>query len=100
MGAAKGTAKVALSEDPEGTRLDYLVDAELSGKIAQLGGRLIQSTAGVLAGQFFGNFSNQISGPDASGAAAMSKEPSGSGLWLYLGIGAALLAILAYVIAN
>lgn len=100
MGAAKGTAKVALSEDPEGTRLDYLVDAELSGKIAQLGGRLIQSTAGVLAGQFFGNFSNQISGPDASGAAAMSKEPSGSGLWLYLGIGVALLAILAYVIAN
>ena len=60
-GHAKGGANVRLSEVPaEGapgteTLLAYDVDASVGGKIAQLGGRLIDSTARKLAGKFFAN---------------------------------------------
>lgn len=69
MGNAKGSARVMLSPHPDGTRLTYDVDAEMSGKIAQLGARLIQSTAGVLAGQFFTRFSDVVADRPATGAA-------------------------------
>ncbi len=52
-GFAKGGAKVRLVEVPEGTRLCYDVDASVGGKIAQIGGRLIDSTAKKLADEFF-----------------------------------------------
>jgi carbon monoxide dehydrogenase subunit G len=61
-GFAKGGADVRLTDDGEGTRLDYEVDAKVGGKIAQLGGRLIDSTAKKLAGEFFDNFSDIVSG--------------------------------------
>ena len=60
-GHAKGSADVALadveSEEGAGTQtlLTYDVDAAVGGKIAQLGSRLIDSTAKKLAGQFFTN---------------------------------------------
>ena len=57
-GFAKGGAVVKLSEDgPDATILSYQVDAQIGGKLAQLGGRLIDSTARKLAGQFFSSFS-------------------------------------------
>jgi uncharacterized protein len=55
-GFAKGAADVALVPIPEGTRLDYAVDAQVGGKIAQLGGRLINGVATKLADQFFAKF--------------------------------------------
>ncbi len=56
-GFAKGGANVRLeSEAPEMTVLHYDVDAQVGGKIAQLGGRLIDSTAKKLAGEFFTKF--------------------------------------------
>ena len=55
-GHAKGSADVALAEADDGeTLLTYDVDAAVGGKIAQLGSRLIDSTAKKLAGQFFTN---------------------------------------------
>ena len=54
-GHASGGADVRLEEDGEATLLSYDVDAKVGGKIAQLGSRLIDSTAKKLAGQFFGN---------------------------------------------
>ena len=39
-GFAKGGAKVLLSDDPEGTKLSYSVDATVGGKLAQIGSRL------------------------------------------------------------
>ena len=54
-GHAKGGANVRLAEDGAETLLTYDVDASVGGKIAQLGSRLIDSTAKKLAGQFFGN---------------------------------------------
>ncbi len=60
-GFAKGGADVSLAETPEGTLMTYTVDAKVGGKIAQLGSRLIDSTAKKLADQFFNNFAEKMS---------------------------------------
>lgn len=60
-GFAKGGADVTLTSDGEGaTVLTYTVKAEVGGKIAQLGSRLIESTSKKLAGEFFSNFSAAV----------------------------------------
>lgn len=61
-GFAKGGATVKLEADGDATILHYTVKAEVGGKLAQLGGRLIDATATKLAGEFFEKFSN-IVGP-------------------------------------
>ena len=61
-GFAKGSADVVLSEDgPEVTILKYQAKADVGGKIAQLGSRLIVSTSKKLASQFFSTFNNAVS---------------------------------------
>ena len=60
-GFAKGSAAVKLSEEgPDTTVLSYQVDAQIGGKLAQLGGRLIDATAKKLAGQFFSSFGELV----------------------------------------
>jgi uncharacterized protein len=62
-GFAKGGAAVRLeSESPDVTILHYEVDAQIGGKLAQLGGRLIDSTAKKLAGEFFAAFGAAVGG--------------------------------------
>lgn len=69
-GFAKGGAVVTLSEEgPDATILSYQVDAQIGGKLAQLGGRLINSTARKLAGQFFSSFSELVASAARAGAA-------------------------------
>jgi uncharacterized protein len=64
-GFAKGGANVRLAEEAGGgTRLSYDVDAQVGGKIAQLGGRLIDATAKKLADEFFANFAKALGGAD------------------------------------
>lgn len=61
-GFAKGGADVALeAESPEVTILRYTAKADVGGKIAQLGSRLIMSTSKKLAGQFFSSFNEKVS---------------------------------------
>jgi carbon monoxide dehydrogenase subunit G len=55
-GFAKGNAKVALSDKDGGTLLTYDVEAQIGGKLAQLGQRLINSAAKKTADDFFANF--------------------------------------------
>ncbi len=63
-GFAKGTAKVRLAEDgPDATLLTYDVNAQVGGKLAQLGARLIDSTAKTLSDQFFTRFVNRVAPP-------------------------------------
>lgn len=63
-GFAKGGADVSLAEDgPDATILSYTVKADVGGKIAQLGGRLIDSTARKLATQFLNNFGEKLRSP-------------------------------------
>ena len=55
-GFAKGGAKVALADDGPGTLLSYDVKAQVGGKIAQLGARLIDASAKQMADAFFDRF--------------------------------------------
>ena len=55
-GFAKGGAVVGLHEAEGGTRLRYDVEAQVGGKIAQVGGRLIDGVAKKMADQFFASF--------------------------------------------
>ena len=67
-GFAKGGANVRLADaDGGATRLSYDVDAQVGGKIAQLGSRLIDSTARKLAQQFFANFAAALGGTASQG---------------------------------
>ena len=62
-GFAKGGADVRLVEDgPDATILKYTTSADVGGKIAQLGSRLITSTSKKLAGEFFSTFSEKVGG--------------------------------------
>ncbi|RDJ27342.1 carbon monoxide dehydrogenase [Bosea caraganae] len=61
-GFAKGGAKVMLSEAEGGqTLLRYEVEAQVGGKLMQLGSRLIDSVSKKLADEFFGNFAKAVS---------------------------------------
>jgi carbon monoxide dehydrogenase subunit G len=76
-GFAKGGTIVRLeSESPEVTILHYELDAQIGGKLAQLGQRLIDSTAKKLASEFFAAFGAVVGGiaeaPDQANAAARS----------------------------
>jgi len=119
-GFAKGGAVVTLREDGGETVLSYNVDAQVGGKIAQVGARLIDGTAKKLADEFFGKFAAMVGGPPP--AAAVAGEPSsvaetsapgavsspspspppaaaaaaqrGYRHWLVIGIGAAVLIVI------
>ncbi|MCJ9728648.1 carbon monoxide dehydrogenase subunit G [Bradyrhizobium sp. PRIMUS42] len=82
-GFAKGTAIVRLEEVDGGTLLHYEVDAQIGGKLSQLGGRLIDATARKLSALFFEKFAQEFrhaqspiatAAPDREG-----KAPSGPG---------------------
>lgn len=64
-GFARGEAHVSLSEDGRSTLLDYTVTADVGGKIAQLGSRLIDSTSRKLAAQFFSNLAARLAAEPA-----------------------------------
>ncbi|HRJ70222.1 MAG TPA: carbon monoxide dehydrogenase subunit G [Beijerinckiaceae bacterium] len=59
-GFAKGGAGVKLDAIQDGTRLTYDVEANVGGKLAQLGSRLINSVAKKLADQFFAKFATAV----------------------------------------
>jgi len=62
-GFAKGGANVRLAAHDDGTEIFYEVEANVGGKLAQLGSRLIDSFARKLAGQFFERFQNAVEDP-------------------------------------
>jgi uncharacterized protein len=70
LGFAKGGAKVHLADDGSGTLLQYEVNAQVGGKLAQLGARLIDATAKQMADAFFDRFSAQVAAPTPIAAAA------------------------------
>jgi uncharacterized protein len=74
-GFAKGGAVVRLTDDGRGTLMTYDVKADVGGKLAQLGGRLIDSTAKRIADEFFEKFADLVGGaPDAPAPAAAPKK--------------------------
>ena len=86
-GFAKGGADVHLAEDGADTVLTYVANAQVGGKLAQLGSRLIDSTAKKLADQFFACFAERagaVSAADAGGATV--DEVAGLGVATALGM--------------
>ncbi len=80
-GFAKGRAEVHLTEVGTETDLAYAAKAEVGGKLATLGGRLIQATSKKLADEFFGNFVRELNGEDAA-ADEPEKQKSRWAKWL------------------
>jgi len=84
-GHGKGSARVVLSAiDAQHTRLAYAVNAQVGGKIAQIGSRLIDMAAQKLAGDFFNAFTAQLSAqsePVVAPASANAIAPTGWARW-------------------
>ena len=77
-GFAKGGADVSLAPEGEGTRITYDVTANVGGKLAQLGSRIIDGFARKLADQFFERFQAVVEGTDEA-EVEVSDEKKG---WL------------------
>ena len=106
VGFASGEATVKLEDNEKGTNLIYEVEANVGGKIAQVGSRLIDMTAKKMADIFFGKFSELISTEDSSSSEQMSEKKidqtieakpkkQNQKILIYAGV-AAILAILIY----
>jgi uncharacterized protein len=59
-GFAKGGARVRLAEEADKTRLSYDVKANVGGKLAQIGSRLVDAAARKVADEFFRNFNEKV----------------------------------------
>jgi carbon monoxide dehydrogenase subunit G len=111
-GFAKGGAKIRLEEDGDGTLLYYTVEANVGGKLAQIGSRLIDGTARKLSAEFFETFAELAAEPaaesDADAAAAEAPAPvpsipepepvaeaSGGGLPMWVWLGGAIVIVVA-----
>ena len=105
-GFAKGGAKVALEDVGGKTRLTYEVDAQIGGKLAQIGQRLIDGTAKKMADEFFAKFAARFEAPAtveevvdemvaeaAPDMAAIEKSDAASQKWIWLLAGIALIAM-------
>ena len=106
VGFASGEATVKLEDHEKGTNLIYEVEANVGGKIAQVGSRLIDMTAKKMADIFFGKFSELISTDDSSSSKKISEKKidqtnedkpkkQNQKILIYAGV-AAILAILIY----
>ena len=68
-GFGKGNARVTLeAEGEEATRLTYVATAQVGGKLAQIGSRLVDGAARKIAGEFFKRFGAQVCGDGANSA--------------------------------
>ena len=76
VGFGKGSAQVTLRETPEGTELSYEAKAQVGGKLAQVGSRLIDSVVKKMADDFFKAFRLQLAPPALVEAAAAVAESS------------------------
>ena len=82
-GFGKGGAQVSLAPDGAGTRLSYVANAQVGGKLAQVGSRLIDGVAKKMADDFFRRFNAKLAGPAAVPAAGGEVAmATGQGVWL------------------
>jgi uncharacterized protein len=77
-GSVKGSAAVRLTEDARGTLICYEVEAQVGGRMAQLGGPIIDATAKQLAGKFFSRFGDLVGGAEKPADPARSKAGASS----------------------
>ena len=83
-GFGKGGAQVGLAPEGAGTRLKYTATAQVGGKLAQVGSRLIDGVAKKMADDFFQRFNERLAGPASAGAMAAAGGATApvQGVWL------------------
>ena len=96
VGFGKGTASVTLSEIEDGTQLAYEVRANVGGKIAQVGSRLIDGVTRKMVDHFFDAFSDQLGGEVVAAPGAERKFEQ-TGRWVIWAIVFSLLLLAALV---
>lgn len=107
-GSMKGSAKVHLSDTSGGTLISYDVEAQVGGRMAQLGGPIIDATAKQLADRFFSRFGEVVAGGAAPGektlgaagaSAAVASAPANTAERAPTNSGLPMAWILATVVA-
>ena len=96
VGFASGEAKVKLEDSNGGTKLSYEVEANVGGKIAQIGSRLIDMTAKKMADIFFGKFSELISSKTKTVEDKIPREKKPIKKLLIIVSAAIIIGIIAY----
>lgn len=97
-GFGKGKSSVVLTPTPHGCKLEYTVHAQVGGKIAQLGQRLVDGAAKAMADDFFSRFGQELQRQHAGAPevnAPTPKEPSrvaSTSSWLRIALAAFLVA--------
>ena len=104
-GFGKGSADVALAPEGTGTRLKYLAKAQVGGKMAQVGSRLIDAAASKVAEDFFKAFEAYLDPPAAAATADNGQvllpadtEKGNRALWW--GVGVAIVLGLLYLLTR
>ena len=103
-GFGKGSADVSLAPEGEQTRLRFSAKAQVGGKMAQIGSRLVDATAQKLTEQFFTAFENHLrpaateepsrAGPATVAATPANAQKAGVPMWMWVVGGAVVLAVL------
>jgi carbon monoxide dehydrogenase subunit G len=84
-GFAKGTAKVLLSPEASATRMAYSASAQIGGKLAQIGSRLVDGAANKMATEFFTALARELeaaprtAAPETPGTAETPEAPEAAG---------------------
>lgn len=119
-GFGKGSAQVELSAAEGGTRLSYAAKAQVGGKLAQVGSRLVDAAAAKITNDFFAAFNARVQADAAAagetpppaeaaegaGAGAGALEPTGSGgasalpVWVWWAAAGALALVAALVLSR
>ncbi len=105
-GFARGSATVRLEEVDGATVLRYEARADVGGKLAQIGSRLVQGTAKKMADEFFGKFSEVVTAREAPEVVPPPAPPAAPAVpewlqkpWVWVGATLLLFALLAWLLA-
>jgi hypothetical protein len=93
-GFATGEANVVLAPDGNGTRIEYRAKAQVGGKLAQIGSRLVDGAAAKVADDFFARLVERLGGAPAAPALPSPAEAAAAQkrMWIRLALAAAIVA--------
>lgn len=96
-GFAKGEAQVSLAPEGANTLMRYKVHAQVGGKLAQIGSRLIDAAAKKLANDFFEAFNARVA-PQAGAEAAVPELATGVPAWVWIAAAVAAMVVLVFAL--
>ena len=74
LGSGRGESRVRLEPQGDGTRVSYDYEIEVTGKVAAIGGRMLEGATRMLIGQFFERLAAQVAGDRPGGPGAASER--------------------------